>query len=295
MNYVYEVRKNYRQDDVLRKSFNELAGETFGLDFEGWYQNGYWTDNYNPYSIVIDNKVVSNISVNKMEFMCDGEHKTYIQLGTVMTDKEYRNQGLTKILMKEIENDFIHMVDGFYLFANDSVLDYYPKFGYEKATEYQYSKVIIAGSKEMSCKPARQIEMNNKEARLLLEKAIDTSISNSSFAMIHNKGLIMFYVTQFMKSNVYYIEGDKAYVVAEIKEDRLLLHMIFSEKVVNIDNIASAFGSKINKVVLGFTPLCKEGYEIEEVCEENTTLFVKGRVFTSFNEEKRMFPLLSHA
>ncbi len=295
MNYVYEVRKSYRQDDVLRKSFNNLAKETFGLDFEGWYQNGYWTDSYNPYSIVIDNKVVSNISVNKMEFICDGEHKTYIQLGTVMTDKEYRNQGLTKILMKEIENDFKNMVDGFYLFANDSVLDYYPKFGYEKATEYQYSKVIFSDTKEEACKPTKQIEMNNKEAWLLLENAIDASVSNRSFTMIHNKGLIMFYVTQFMQSDVYYIEEEEAYVVAEIKEDELLLHLIFSEKVVNIDNIARSFGNQINKVVLGFTPLCKEGYEIEEVCEENTTLFVKGRDFDSFDEKQRMFPPLSHA
>ena len=293
MKNVYELKKSYRQDDELRKSFNELAKETFGLDFEGWYQNGYWTDCYNPYSIVIDNKVVSNISVNTMEFMCDGEHKTYIQLGTVMTAEEYRNQGLTKILMKEIENDYKD-VDGFYLFANDSVLDYYPKFGYKKAAEYQYSKALQDNTKE-GCKPAVQIEMDNKEAWGILESAIDSSVSNSAFTMLHNKGLIMFYVTQFMQSDVYFIEEEEAYVVAEINEDELFIHMIFSNKVVNIENIARAFGEQINKVVLGFTPLCKDSYQVEMVCEENTTLFVKEEGFAAFEEKQRMFPTLSHA
>ena len=46
----HEVIKNYRNNDALRRSFNRLAGDTFGLDFEDWYQNGYWGENYNPYS-----------------------------------------------------------------------------------------------------------------------------------------------------------------------------------------------------------------------------------------------------
>jgi len=54
-----QVIKDYRNDTKLRTSFNELAGKTFGLNFEDWYQNGYWTDRYNPHSIVIDGKVAA--------------------------------------------------------------------------------------------------------------------------------------------------------------------------------------------------------------------------------------------
>ncbi len=65
----YEVIKNYRRDDALRASFNALAGKTFGIDFEDWYQNGYWTDAYNPHSIVIDGKIAANVSVNHTDFV----------------------------------------------------------------------------------------------------------------------------------------------------------------------------------------------------------------------------------
>lgn len=46
--------KNYKENEALRLSFNGLAGKTFGLDFEDWYQNGFWKENYIPYSIVED-------------------------------------------------------------------------------------------------------------------------------------------------------------------------------------------------------------------------------------------------
>lgn len=81
----YEVISGYRRDDRLRASFNELAGETFGLDFEDWYRNGYWGEDYNPHSIVIDGEVAANVSVNRTDFIRRGERIRLIQLGTVMT------------------------------------------------------------------------------------------------------------------------------------------------------------------------------------------------------------------
>ena len=58
--------------------------------------------------------------------------KNYIQLGTIMTDKNYRNQGLSKYLMNIVLKEFSEKNDEVYLFANDSVLYFYPKFGFQK-------------------------------------------------------------------------------------------------------------------------------------------------------------------
>lgn len=38
MDQEYCIVKAYREDTDLRRSFNRLAGEIFGLDFEDWYQ-----------------------------------------------------------------------------------------------------------------------------------------------------------------------------------------------------------------------------------------------------------------
>ena len=97
------IIKNYRNNEELRQSFNELARKTFGIDFEDWYQNGFWSDRYNPYSVVENGRVIANVSVNHMNFIRRGERQFFIQLGTVMTEESYRNRGLIRQIMEEID------------------------------------------------------------------------------------------------------------------------------------------------------------------------------------------------
>ncbi len=191
---MYKVIKDYRGDKELRTSFNELAKKTFGLNFEDWYQNGFWGDNYNPYSIVIDDKVVANVSVNKTDMLLDGEIKHYLQIGTVMTDKEYRNKGLIRRIMEEIEKDYNGKIDGIYLFGNDGVIDFYPKFGFVKEKEYQYSKKVINNGKF----DLEQVIMDNAKSWEKLTKAMNSTVFHGRFDMVGNNELIMFYVTGFM-------------------------------------------------------------------------------------------------
>jgi len=287
--------KNYRNNAELRQSFNELAMKTFGIHFEDWYQNGYWGENYDPYSIVMDGKIVSNISVSHMNFLWKGERKFFIQLGTVMTDEPYRNRGLIRQIMDEIERDHEQKTDGFFLFANDSVLDLYPKFGFQKSNEFQYIKEIPAA--ELSATgpmTIEQIPMTDKAAWSLLEDAIQKSVPHSSFEMVNNMELILFYVTKYMQKNVYYHKEQDAYVIAETEDGNLLLHNIFSSAPADIGQIVKSFGNGIRQVRLGFTPMNCDGYAIEPLQEEDCTLFLKGPGFENFALDKLMFPTLSH-
>lgn len=147
---MWEIAKSVRDDGELRRSFNELAKKTFDLDFEDWHQNGFWGNNYIPYSVVMDGKVVANVSVNRTDMLWNGSKKHLIQLGTVMSEEACRNQGMIRRLMEEIEQDFGAEAEGIYLFANDSVLDFYPKFGFRKAVEYQYSKKVSGQGEKLA-------------------------------------------------------------------------------------------------------------------------------------------------
>lgn len=53
----YQLVKQVRENNPLRKSFIDLAVKTFDLSFEEWYQQGYWTDAYIPYAFVERNKL----------------------------------------------------------------------------------------------------------------------------------------------------------------------------------------------------------------------------------------------
>ena len=286
----YLLVKDYKNDNALRSSFNELAKKTFGIDFEVWYQSGYWREQYLPYSIVDGNKIIANVSVNIMDFMCLGKRKQFIQLGTVMTDVSYRNQGLSRHLMELVLTEYKDKSDGIYLFANDNVLDFYPKFGFQKSTEYQFGKTV----NNQTPASVIPISMSDHNNWCKIEEAIQTSAYNGAFVM-HNLGLIMFYLTSFMSDNVYYISELDSYVIAEIKGNTLLLYSIFSKEIVDLDLVIQAFGKKVKQVLLEFTPINKDNYQRMEVHQPDTTLFIMGDDLCNSVDQEKMFPALSHA
>lgn len=92
------------------------------------------------------------MSANKFNIIHNGELKKAIQLGTVMTDEHYRKKGLIRKLMDTILKEYENY-DLIYLFANHSVLDFYPKFGFKK---------VIEGKYELDTKEINRLELNNE-------------------------------------------------------------------------------------------------------------------------------------
>ena len=232
---------------------------------------------------------MSNVSVNACNMNYDGRLVKLIQLGTIMTDPDYRGKGYSRILMERVISDYKDKVDGIYLFANDSVLDFYPRFGFKTGKEYQYSKdVDNTGEDRTVLVPMADKEAWDKMVRLIAEKE-----QNSRFYMVENTGLYMFYLSQFMQENTFYIESCDSYAVAEVEDDTLILHTIIGKG--DVDKVISAFGSKIKKVVLNFTPNTTYGFEENELHEDDTTLFVMGKFFEEIEDERLMFQAITHA
>ncbi len=283
------IEHSYRDNEALRNSFNELAEKSFGLNFEGWYQNGFWKENYNPYSVIVDDKVVSNVSVNTCDVNFDGRIVKLIQLGTVMTDPEHRGKGYSRALMERILSDYEGKVDGIYLYGNDSVVDFYPKFSFIERKEYQYSK-DVENSSERTAVPVPMAEKADwdKMVRILNETP-----QNARMYMVGNSGLYMFYLSQFMQENTFYIEGCDTYVIAEEEDDTLFLHAIIGKG--SVDEVTAAFGKDVKRVVLNFTPASTDGFEKNEVFEEDTHHFVRGKFFEETVADSYMFQAITHA
>lgn len=288
---MYQIVKAYQNQPELRLSFNRLAKEIYGLDFEGWYQNGFWQEQYLPYSVIQDGRIIANVSVNLTNMSFNGKKYRFIQLGTVMTEEPFRNQGLIRFLLAEIGKDFAGKTDGVYLFANDSVLDFYPKFGFERADEYQYFKNL----EPSPGRTIRQIPMNDKKDQAQMCTVLNTRKCCGNLILSENTGLYMFYLSGFMQENVYYEEKTDTYVVAEIEEDTLFLHAIFPGKPVSVTELARAFGGTIRKLVLCFTPENPEDFQCRRLQEEDTTLFIKGGALKEILSQKVMFQSLAHA
>lgn len=288
---AYKLVKQVKENDTLRSSFIDLAVETFDLSFEKWYQSGFWTDKYIPYAFVDEDRVIANASVNVIDTIWQATPKRYIQIGTVMTDTSYRNQGLSRRLMEEIMTDWKDECDAMYLFANDTVLDFYPKFGFQKEVEYQYTIPVIAGAGDFE-----KLDMESQGGRELLRRCYQRSNPFSQLPMEDNYGLLMFYCGAFMKNAVYYSKKRDAVCVATQEENTLICFDIFCDQGNAMEAILSeTAGIGTQQAVLGFTPKDTRHCKCQPIDEEDNTLFVLAGKENVFAEGRVMFPSLSHA
>ena len=167
----YRLISNYKHISSYKESFNDLAKMVFGIDFQKWYEKGCWNDHYVCYSYLHNEQVIANASINKMTVVWNGKEYNAIQIGTVMTHPDYRNQGLSGKLMNHILEKYENETDFIYLFANDTVLDFYPKFGFEKVQESSFSLAISdLGHQQVKGKSLRQLNIENQDDIQLMKE-----------------------------------------------------------------------------------------------------------------------------
>lgn len=274
----------YKDDDHLRDSFNQLADQTFGIHFETWYQHGYWTEKYQPYSFVDKGKVVANVSVNLINLVINHEVRLAVQIGTVMTHPDYRNRGLSKMLMDRVLEDFKH-VDLFYLFANQSVLDFYPKFGFEKVEEVQFSlETKYIASNQSSIK--KLDGSKSEDLEFIYKLAAERVVISNIFGTINSEELLMFYCLMVFPQDLYYLENEQALVIYQIEENVLHLYDVVCRNEIKLKEILLRITPDyIKEVVLYFHPDNHEILQKKQPYYSSNVLFVKNMTNVSLPEE----------
>lgn len=287
----YQLIKDFKHHESIRQSFNAMTEAHFGFSLEDWYQRGFWRDYYVPYALLHEDQVVSNVSVNKLEFVIANETRLGIQIGTVMTDEKYCHQGLNKYLLRSVLNDWKDQADFIYLFANDTVLDFYPKFGFERVQEYRYFKPV-----KSDFNPSlRKLNMGNRDDIALLLETVNQSIPISGISVRNHASMILFYGMSFMKNSFYYVRDRNAIVVADYDRDTLLLHDVFIKTPLDLNVLIEHIsGKQIKRVELGFTPLDTSGFE-RSLIDGPDKLFMLKDQTDLFKRNYWMFPALSHA
>lgn len=295
------IKKIYKEDQQLLDSFNELTRNTFGVDFTGWHAAGHFSDMYVPHVLTDKEKVVSNVSVNRMQFDMGGVIKNYLQIGTVMTDEEYRGQGLNRKIMESILQEYAGKVDGIYLFGNDSVLEYYPKFGFVPCEEYEYY-CTCDGIRDVVPYVMEKVDMEDVAQAKRFYAVMgnysatpDVPNENDALYMSENICLYHFWLDTICNNNVYYLPECSVYVVAAVEDDRLNIYQILGKERADVKRIAKSFGEGFSEVVLSYTPVHKDGLSVRIHKEEDCTLFILGEDLKCVSERRMMFPILSHA
>ncbi|TXG10675.1 GNAT family N-acetyltransferase [Listeria monocytogenes] len=286
-------RQDYKDNKMYRDSFNKLAESTFDINFEEWFRSGFWNDKYVCYSYIDNNEVISNVSINKMNLIYQGENYSALQIGTVMTHPNYRGQGLAKNLLNHVIAKYEDQYDFLYLFANDTVLDFYPKFGFERIEESSFT--VDACNLKKKASKLKKLNPDNKTDFQLISRIVSERAPLSNILDVkESEDLLMFYVLIALKNELYYLEELDVIVLMEQEGTDLYVLDILSTKKLDVVEVLSYLSTKkIETIHLLFTPEKSKYIDAAYIIETEDMLFVRPNVLTS--ENYFLFPATSHA
>ncbi|MGM7723633.1 GNAT family N-acetyltransferase [Metabacillus sp. Hm71] len=254
----------------------------------------YWGNNYIPFSYSYDNKIVANVSVNLLDFIIEGKQHRAIQIGTVMTHPEFRHRGLSKQLMNIVLEEYKHLYDFMYLFANERVLDFYPKFGFEIVQEYQYSTNI---SSNLTAKNEfRKLDITNKaDLQFIYTFAKERLPVSNRFATGNSKSIFMYHCLNVFSNDLYYHPAENAIVIFTKEKDEIEIFDIISKRPVNIQNLLLDLSGKGSyKITFHYTPDYEGMKFAKKQREGGGKMFVKTNG-DHFFPEKVKHPMTSEA
>lgn len=239
---------NYKNNKKLRTSFNELAHKTFGIDFETWYEKGYWNENYICHSFAYKKKIVANVSVNRVKLKVNGSNYDAIHIGTVMTDPDYRGRGLSRYLLEDVIEKYKNDSSVFYLFANKEVSEFYPKFGFKKLD--QSLKVIdildeYKTNENREKNTLRKLSITDeKDLELIHNISRNRYHEDSSIVIEDSEHILMWYCLNVFSDNIYYDKEGDYIVIYEDHGDELMIYDIISKEEKNIMDVVSNIATK---------------------------------------------------
>lgn len=281
-----------RENEQLKNSFFQLAMETFGISFEHWDALGYWNDTYCPYAFELNGEIIANISMNIGTMVIDGKAVQSIQIGTVMTKPIYRKKGLSGQLMDKVLEDVKH-VDIVYLLANESVLKYYPKFGFEKRKQ----SVYLIHTKDLLLQPTeiKKLNLNDEQTRKFLYESVTHRMPVSTkIAMLQNESIVMFHAIGPYRECIYYAPKLQAIIIAKEYEEKVVIVDIISKYPFELMEVLQQLPIERPIIELGFTPSEVSAIILKYELVESGALFVKEQGNVSYPNHV-LFPLSGEA
>ncbi len=276
----YHLIFGYTNNELHRNHFTELLGTVFHFSLEDWYQRGYWDDRYRPYSLLDGNRMVANVSVNKMDLVIQGTKVNAIQIGTVMTHPDYRGKGLSVKLMEYVLEKYESEVDLVYLFAHAGVREFYPRFGFKECSETQFIYTIP----KTASKPTKveKLDLSDQNTcEYVYQKAKLRKPVSHVFGVEDGHNLFMYHCLYLLSDCLYSINDGELLMLCKQEGNSVHLYDIVSEGEIDFSSVlAGIAGWNAQEIVFHFTPDRLEIKVDMQSMLSNDLLFVKPSYIT---------------
>lgn len=270
--------------DTYSKALDELTEEIFSINFKKFYEQGYLNNQIHFYSLVFEGVAVAHVTATEQTVSIKNgkEYNKYqlIQIGTVCTAPKFRSLGLSKWLLDKVINKWREKCDAIYLYANDSVLDFYPKFGFYKIDEHIVQHFMLNKWYPIE-NTFRKVDTSSEADMNLVKEIMRSCVPIHKLHYINSLNLNMLYLDtlQLFSDKVYYSSTHQTVVILEERgKDELVVTDLFTiNPCLNIKSVLLELcheGCKSIKLI--FTPEDCSEWEIIPFKEDDSTLMVYG-------------------
>lgn len=222
------------------------------LSFRRWYELGGWNERYVVFAWRDGDELVSSVSRMQMELVHEGARGRGWQLGTVGTLAEYRRQGLQRPLMTRLFES-TPAGDPTLLFATETVLDFYPRFGFEPVREHIFR---AAHPIEPNGEPLRTLRLESTADRTLLKQlaAAAEPVTQRLGAGDYGSIVLWYWCNLYPDAFRYSAEHD-AILAVEQTGDVLLIRDVLPPKPFDLEAVLPRIASQpVRHIEFGFTP-----------------------------------------
>ena len=201
------------RDHQWHDAFIDYVPKVFPrASFRRWYGLGGWNEDYVAFSMADGADIVASASLQRMNIVLRGEWITGWQLGAVGVLPQWRGRGLQRQIMQRLLGS-IDEKDIVFLFANDTVLDFYPLFGFKRVIESVFAAEYNV---KPASEPLRALSIDRAEDLALLARVAATAAPTTrEFGARDYGGVLLWYWANFYDGCFYYCEAEDAIIVAE--------------------------------------------------------------------------------
>jgi len=250
-----------KNDPTYEAMFDALIQEVFGFSFQPWLEYELWDENYESYSIIENDRMLSNVCIFKSQLLVRGATVDAMQFGAVATAKSARGKGLSRLLMEHVLQLYPNRLA--YLAANPSVVDFYPKFGFRQVQTYtpsimatgndeQHSPVIAGLTRNLQAESYIKLDIDDA----IIPQALQTRGAFSNLVDCTNSASIqMFHLIMQYPDAIYHLPHSNAIVIAQQTGNTLFLADVISQNKITLDEILAQLPfTGISTIKFGFCP-----------------------------------------
>jgi GNAT superfamily N-acetyltransferase len=265
------ILRDFQEDASLRASFNALAQAVFGIDFEEWYQNGYWDEAYVCRAWVEEGQVLATVGASPMDLQLGGVRFQALQIGTVMTHPAHRGRGLSSRLLEAT----LASGEPAFLFADAEAERFYPRFGFRRVRQCDFA--LEPGPAPGPVLPGRSLKAEQAGDRALLHRLASRRAPVSRRLAVRAPNLVLWWALNPLRGSFVHVPEMDLVWAGRRKDAVFHLHDVIAARMPCWEELRRCLPLEgVDRVVFHFTPDLVAPQAEAWPAEEDDLFYVRG-------------------